>query len=122
MKQLIEYELENSQTILIEVDLPEAGIERAGRGDQIVKAKERFAEALEHIKPVAHAVMTTLSHLRADEIGVEFGIKFGAKAGIVIASADTEANFTVTLTWKGEHASSSAHAQVAATESSHTKP
>lgn len=49
MKQLVEYELEDGGTILVEVDVPEAGLERAGRGDQIVKAKERFADALEQI-------------------------------------------------------------------------
>jgi len=100
MKQLVEYELEDGSTILVEVDLPEAGIERAARGDQIVKAKERFSEALEQIKPVAQTVLSKLGSLSADEIGVEFGIKLSAKAGVILASADAEANFTVTLTWK----------------------
>ena len=106
MKQLVEYELEDGSTIIVEVDLPEAGIERAGRADQIIKAKERFGDALEHIKPVAQTVFSKLGSLSADEISVEFGIKLGAKAGIIIASADTEANFTVSLTWKQEHAHS----------------
>jgi len=100
VKQLVEYEMEDGNPILIEVDLPEAGIERAGRGDQIIKAKERFAAALEHIKPVAHTVISTFGSLAADEIGVDFGIKMSAKVGAIIASADTEANFTVRLTWK----------------------
>ncbi len=111
MKQLVEYELEDGSTILMEVDLPEAGIERAGRGDQIIKAKERFGDALEQIKPVAQMVFSKLAGLSADEIGVEFGIKLGAKAGAIIASADTEANFTVSLTWKRENVPSSSHAQ-----------
>ncbi len=111
MKQLVEYELEGGSTILVEVDLPEVGIERAGRGDQIIKAKERFGDALEQIKPVAHAVFSKLGGLSADEIGVEFGIKLGAKAGVILASADTEANFTVSLTWKREKANSSSQAQ-----------
>ncbi len=109
MKQLIEYELEDGNTILIEVDLPEAGIERAARSDQIIKAKERFGEALEHIKPVAQTVFSKLGSLSADEIGVDFGIKFGTKAGIIIACADAEANSTVRLTWKREHTPSSLH-------------
>jgi Trypsin-co-occurring domain 1 len=114
MKQLVEYELGDGSTILVEVDLPEAGLERAGRGDQIVKAKERFADVLEQIKPVAHTVFSKLGDLSADEIGVAFGIKLGAKAGVVIASADTEANFTVSLTWKREHAASSSQVQTPA--------
>ncbi len=54
MKQLVEYELEDGSTILIEVDLPEAGIERASRDDQIVKAKEGFVDALKYVKPIPH--------------------------------------------------------------------
>ena len=103
MKQLIEYLLEDGNAILIEVDLPEAGIERAGRGDQVIKAKEHFASAIEQIKPVAHTVIATLRNLAADEIGVDFGIKLSANAGAIIASANTEANFTVRLTWKRTH-------------------
>jgi hypothetical protein len=103
MKQLIEYELDDGSTIIVEVDLPEAGIERAGRGDQIIKAKERFGDALEHIKPLAQTVIAKLEGLSADEIDVEFGIKLGAKAGIILASADSEANITVRLIWKKEN-------------------
>ena len=114
MKQLVEYELEDGGTILVEVDVPEAGLERAGRGDQIVKAKERFADALEQIKPVAQIVLSKLGGLSADEIGVEFGIKLSAKAGVIIASADTEANFTVTMTWKREKAHSPSQDQTPA--------
>src|SRR5260221_4516387 len=116
MKQLVEYELEDGGTILVEGDLPEAGIERAGRGDQVIKAKERFGDALEQIKPVAQTVFSKLGSLSADEICVEFGIKLGAKAGVIIASADTEANFTVSLTWKRENAHSRSHAQPSSTD------
>src|SRR6266566_3989342 len=111
MKQLVEYELEDGSTILVEVDLPEAGLERAGRGDQIVKAKERFGDALEQIKPIAHTVFSKLGGLAADEIGVAFGIKLSAKVGVILASADTEANFTVSLTWKREQAASPTQVQ-----------
>jgi len=102
MKQLVEYELEDGQPILIEVDLPEAGIAPASR-DQIIKTKQRFEDALAHIKPVARAVLSKLEGLNADEIGVEFGVKFSGKVGIVVASADSEANIIVHLTWKNEN-------------------
>jgi hypothetical protein len=118
MKQLVEYEVEGGSTIIVEVDLPEAGIERAGRGDQIIKAKERFGDALEEIKPVAQAVYSKLAGLSADEINVEFGIKLGAKAGTIIASADTEANFTVNLTWKRENVHSPIDAEPASKNAS----
>ncbi len=100
MKQLVEYGREDGNSILIDIDLPEAGFERAGRGDQVIRAKEHFAAAIEHVKPVARTIISTFSGLAADEIGVDFGIKLSAKAGAIIASADTEANFTMRLTWK----------------------
>src|SRR5258708_1031393 len=102
MKQLVEYELEDGSTILVEVELPEAGIERAGRGDQIVKAKERFADAIEQIKPVAHTVLATLRDLSAAQIRVQFRITLLAKTASIPPTADPEPNFTVTLTWKRE--------------------
>jgi len=76
MKQLVEYELEDGGTILVEVDLPEAGIERAGRGDQIVKAKERFGDALEQIKPVAQSVFSKL----ASSLGSSWGQRPGSSS------------------------------------------
>lgn len=102
MKQLVEYELEGGASIMVEVELPEAGIQRAGREDQPVKATRKFEAALEQVKPVAEKVLETLRGLAnpPNEIDVQFGIKLSAKAGAIIASADTEANFTVTLTWK----------------------
>lgn len=103
MRQLVEYELDDGSTIVVEVDLPEAGIERAGRGDQIIKAKEHFDDALEHIKPLAQTVIAKLEGLSADEIDVEFGIKLSAKVGVILASADSEANITVRLNWKREN-------------------
>lgn len=118
MKQLVEYELEDGSTIIVEVDLPEAGIERAGRGDQIIKAKERLGDVLEQIKPVANMVFSKLGGLSADEIGIAFGIKLGAKAGVIIASADSEANFTVSLMWRREHAPSPSHAHALSTNAS----
>jgi hypothetical protein len=67
---------------------------------------ERYARQAGSIPTGDHdarsAVVTKLRGLadQPDEMVVEFGIKLGAKAGVVIASADTEANFTVSLTWR----------------------
>jgi hypothetical protein len=111
MKQLVEYKLENNQSIIVEVDLPEAGIEQAGRDDQTIGTNKRFGDVLEQIQPVAQTVFSKLGNLSADEIGVDFGIKLSAKAGIVIASAESEANFTVKLTWKRANEHSQSYAQ-----------
>lgn len=105
MKRLIEFPLENGGSILVEVDEPRAdgGTMRSARPTEIVeKAKQTFETALEKIRPAASAIITKLRDLSepADQIGVEFGIKLSAEAGVVLASAGVEANYTVTLTWK----------------------
>ncbi len=106
MKRLIEFELKDRSTILVEVDEPEVegGLKRAGIQPSEVaeKAKQNFETAISKIRPIAESVIATLNEIpkRPDEIGVEFGLKFSAGAGILIASAGSEANFQVKLTWK----------------------
>jgi hypothetical protein len=104
MKTLIEYPLENGGSILVEVDNTEVeGVEHVARpGEILAKATQTFESALETIKPAASSILAKLGNLSVpvDQVSVEFGIKFGAKAGTFIASADSEANFKVNLTWK----------------------
>lgn len=105
MKQLIEYPLKEGGSILAEVELPETGgYERASRAGEVVKATKTFDDSIEDLTPVSQKIISKLRGLTdpPDEIAVEFGFKLGAKAGIVIASADVEANFRVTLVWKRE--------------------
>jgi hypothetical protein len=108
MKRIIEYELEDGGSILVEVDVPEGGgFERVNRRDEITKASISFDKALEQVRPVAQKVISKLRDITdpPDEIVLEFGLKLGAQAGMVLASADAEANYTVTLTWKADRSS-----------------
>ena len=41
-----------------------------------------------------------MKKLQPSEAQVEVGFKFSAKAGVILASADSEATFKVTLKWK----------------------
>ena len=68
------------------------------------KAEQTFESALGQIKPAAAAVIAKLRDLSdpPEQVGIEFGIKLGAKAGAFITSADAEATFKITLTWKRE--------------------
>lgn len=105
MKRYIEFPLENGESIVIEVAEvePEYGTIKAGRAEDVAeKAKQTFEQALDRVKPAVDAVMSRLRTLQPDEVDVEFGIKLNTKAGAFIASAGTEANFKVTLTWKRE--------------------
>ena len=102
MKRLIEFELEDGGSILVEVDVPEAaGMVPAARGVP-EKACQTFEAALEKVRPAAAAIIKKLSALHdpPDEIEVEFGLKMNAEAGAVVAAAGMEANYKVTLTWK----------------------
>ena len=103
MKRLVEFPLEGGSTITVEVDEPPGDSPVRGLGPiEPQVAVQTFETALEKIKPAAGGIITKLRQLAdpPDQAVVEFGLKFGAKAGALIASADTDANFLVTLTWK----------------------
>ncbi|MET0625632.1 MAG: CU044_2847 family protein [Pyrinomonadaceae bacterium] len=106
MKQLVEFSLDDGTSVLVEVDEPETGgVVRAGRAGEIVeKVQYTFSEALDRVKPAAETIINKLRTLDVtpDEIQVEFGIKLSAEAGAFFASASTEANFAITLSWKRE--------------------
>ena len=104
MKRLIEFSLEDGNSILVEVESEEPkGMVPASRGKGVPeKAHQTFEAALEKVKPVASAVISKLRSLHdaPDEIEVEFGLKMNAEAGAIVAAAGVEANYKVTLKWK----------------------
>ncbi len=105
MKRLVEFPLEAGGSILVEVDEPEpeGGVVRVARPGEVAEtARQTFEAALEKIRPAASAIITKLRGLSdpPDEMEVEFGLKLSAAAGVVVASASVDANYTVTLKWK----------------------
>ena len=104
MKRIIEFPTEGETKILIEVEEADrsGGVRRGAPGEVYEKAKGTFTEALYSVKPVAEGIISKLRDLShpPDAVEVEFGIKISAEAGAFIASASSEANFTVTLNWK----------------------
>ena len=106
MKHLVEFPLEDGSTVLVESDEPEKGpVVRGITPHELAeKAEQTLETALDKIRPVAAAVIAKLRDLSdaPEQVEVEFGIKLGAKAGAFLASADTEATFKVTMTWKRE--------------------
>jgi hypothetical protein len=108
MKRLVEFTLEDGSTLLVESEEPDSrgAVVRGGSPiDVVEKAGQSFESALSKIKPVAVAFIEKVRELSdaPEQVGIEFGIKLGAKAGAFIASADAEATFKVTMTWKREH-------------------
>ena len=107
MKYLVEFELEEGGSILVEVDgVAESGMVPVSRGDKdvVTRAQHSFEAALDKVRPAAQTIIKKLRSLHdpPDEVEVEFGLKMSAEAGAVIASGGVEANYTVKLTWKRE--------------------
>jgi hypothetical protein len=102
MKQLVEFPLEGGGSVVIEVDEAPGGMQRAANaGEVVAKAGQTFENAMDRVKPVAVALVSKLRSLGEvpDQVEVEFGLKFNAAAGMLVASAATEANFKVKLAW-----------------------
>lgn len=106
MKHLVEFPLEDGGSIFVEVnDDEERGARRVARGtaDEPEVAPGTFEQALNKIRPATEKVITTLQGLvhTPDEIEMVFGFNLHAEIGVIIAKGSTEANYTVTLRWKG---------------------
>ncbi|NES06555.1 MAG: hypothetical protein F6K22_29310 [Okeania sp. SIO2F4] len=103
MKQIVEFPLEDGDSILIEVDAPPQPVDdRIGRVDDVArKANKSFDAAMEKIKPVANTIIKKVRSMNepADEVEVKFGIKLSAEMGAIIASGEAEVNYEITLKW-----------------------
>ena len=103
MKQLVEFQLDDNSTIVVEVDEPETeGAIRATGPDEVVrKSLHSFDDAMDKIHAATENAITKLRNLSTgpDEITMEFGFNFSGEFGAIIAKASAEANYKVTLTW-----------------------
>lgn len=72
-----------------------------GAGALVERTQQNLDEVLAHARP---AVVSLLRQLRdvedaPDELEVEFGIQVSLEVGAFIATADSSANFRVTMRW-----------------------
>lgn len=137
MGRLVEFELEDGGSVLIEVQehgepvrlggttapgvqtpgAPGAGAPESGapttRGlsSRVIpeQARRSFEEGVDRVMP---AVANVIGRLRAladqpDEVRVEFGLDLHAEAGAFVASASAGANFSVSMTWRRDGAGGS---------------
>jgi hypothetical protein len=102
--ELVELRLDDGTVLLVEATADHAqGIDRVGRGTDVARqATESLQGALQKMRP---ALSTIVSQVRGvaeppEAITVQFGIKVSAGAGVVVAHAATEANFTITAEWR----------------------
>ncbi len=121
MGRLVEFELENGGTVLVEVEehegparsqasVPEQPGQRDGtptvRGlpgrDMPQHARKSFEEGVAGVMPAVENVIARLRSLaeQPDEVRVDFGLDLHAEAGAFVASASAGANFSVSMTWR----------------------
>ena len=85
----------------IAVEVSAQGPVRAGAGNMIGRATDRFDEAMEQVVRLGE---NAIRQARAvvvppDAIEIELGLNLTAKAGFVIAESGGEATFKITLKW-----------------------
>jgi hypothetical protein len=95
--------LSDGSTVAVEAE-PLSGEEELisiGREEIVVETQKRFTEALSSTAAASREVLETFSmQLKPNSLELSFGLKFSAKAGIVLASADSEATIAVKAVWK----------------------
>lgn len=104
MSELIEFKLDDGTVVMFEgLQDARSGPQRVTRGGEVepAKAEKTLNQAIHTAKIAAELVLNSFKEMNApDEINLEFGVKLAVKAGVVIASADSEATFKVALKWK----------------------
>ena len=104
MAHIIEFPLREGGSVAVEVQ--GAGtlgpVTRGGASDTVAKAAHSFEDAISVVEPVAEALVAKLANLEhgTEAVELKFGLKFSAEAGVVIASASTEANIEIRISWR----------------------
>ena len=107
MAKLVEFDLGNDETILIEAeDVDSDGIEPVSKrpGEIAVQARQSFNDALNGIAPMVRAVKRRVNACTdpADEVEVKFSLKLSGELGAVLTKVGGEATYEITLKWKNE--------------------
>ena len=124
MGRLVEFDLEDGGSVLIEVEEHEGPVRPdmapvpgapppgstpgapATRGlpSRVIPEQSRrtFEEGVDRVMPAVANVIVRLRALadQPDEVRVDFGLDLHAEAGAFVASASASANFSVSMTWR----------------------
>jgi len=97
----VELPVDENGDDLIRVEIAYEGLQRAGAGDVVARATERFDHAVAQVVQLGQDAVrkARAATTPPDAIDVELGLKLTAKTGFVIAESSGEANFKVTLHW-----------------------
>ncbi|QDV51013.1 CU044_2847 family protein [Gimesia fumaroli] len=102
MTQILEIPTAAGDSILVEVRQPESREHRAGTKTLIEKSTTTLETMLTKIRPLADAAVSAMQGTGTDEMTLEVGVNLSLDGNVVFASVSTEANFKVSLTWKGQ--------------------
>jgi hypothetical protein len=123
MSRYVKFELPDGSTVIMESDERETDIVKAGGGEVLKEASERFEQATDNARKAALVILEKLRSGLADkpdEVEITFGLKASGELGnLVVAKAGVEASYSVTLKWK--KAETSQHAQPRSVRSSHPR-
>jgi Trypsin-co-occurring domain 1 len=89
--------LESGGHVLVELYEIDQGAQRVGVGETAAKT---FEAAWDNVMPVIQSLSVRLAKCGPTEAQIKFGVKIATGVNVVIAGANGEATFDVTLTWK----------------------
>jgi Trypsin-co-occurring domain 1 len=103
MAKLIAVKLDDGKQIMVEADdlpLP-VGVKPVSLRED---GQIEFSSALDTIKSAATQLQKSLLSMVSPPDGCEisFGVKLSASAGVILAKAGTEANFTIKMNWSAK--------------------
>ena len=109
MEKLLELTTSSGSSLFVEVKeaAPTTAMRGGIDGDRsIFTDTKKLENALAPLKDFSNDMINSLKQLihAPDETVIEMGLKFSAKAGLIITSIDSEANFKISLKWKKEPA------------------
>ncbi|MEM9770881.1 MAG: CU044_2847 family protein [Cyanobacteria bacterium P01_D01_bin.73] len=106
MSQLVQFELEDGETILVELQDGSAGsLEPVSKkklnGLEAVKSSKTLAQAVDQLRPIASLLKSRLDDIKnpADEVSVKFGVKLSGQAGMILTKVGAETTFEISMTW-----------------------
>jgi hypothetical protein len=105
MAYLIRFPIAGGESVIVEMDDDQlAGFAPAAvaPGEVAATATESFESALDRLLPAVRAISERMKQLAPEELTVALGVKLTAEAGVIVAKAAGEANFTVTVKWTAD--------------------
>jgi hypothetical protein len=103
MAYLVEFPMASGGTVTVEMEEEQLGgfsLAAVQPGEIATTAASSFESAVDRVLPALQAISTRMKQLAPEELTISVGVKLTSEAGVIVAKAAGEANFTVTLKWR----------------------